>query len=369
MNSSNFQPILANFGKDASTCAIEPFGNGHIHATYLVTSFNHQNIPKFILQRINQHVFPHPTQVMENITRIGNHLAQKAHYPLLNLMPLTTVSDKTYYLDKNGDYWRMFPFFERTITFSKVAQPAQAYQAANAFAQFLLALSDFPTDQLHETIVGFHDSVVRFEAFKTALQTGIGARIQACQAEIDFVIANAFIFEKVVQLGLPIRTTHNDTKLDNVLLDATTHQGVCVIDLDTVMPGIVLSDFGDMVRTFTNTQAEDSNFFERINADISIFKALASGFLDVLGGTLTTSEINSLVLGAKWMILEQAMRFLTDYLLGDTYYKINYTEHNFVRTKNQLVLFRSVIVQETEMEDFIAQLVADKQGNKTFALW
>ncbi|NJL74397.1 MAG: aminoglycoside phosphotransferase family protein [Saprospiraceae bacterium] len=355
MNSLNFQPILANFGKDVNTCAVEPFGNGHIHSTYLVTSSSYQNTPKFILQHINQHVFPHPTQVMENITRVGNHLAQKANYPLLNLMPLLTVSDNTYYLDENGDYWRMFPFFEHTITFSKVAQPAQAYQAANAFAQFLLALSDFPTHQLHETIVGFHDSMARFEAFKTALQTGIKTRLQACQAEIDFVLATAFIFEKVVELGLPIRTTHNDTKLDNVLLDAVTHQGVCVIDLDTVMPGIILSDFGDMVRTFTNTQAEDSDFFEGINSEISIFKALASGFLDVLNGTLTPLEISSLVLGAKWMILEQAMRFLTDYLLGDTYYKVSYPEHNLVRTKNQLALFRSIIAQETAMEDFIAQ--------------
>jgi thiamine kinase-like enzyme len=206
---------------------------------------------------------------------------------------------------------------------------------------------------LHETIVGFHNSVARFQTFTQALETGFTDRIQASQAAIHFILDRAPIFETIVALGLPVRTTHNDTKLDNVLLDSVTHKGVCVIDLDTVMPGTILSDFGDMVRTFTNTETEDSNQYHTIQINWQVYEALCKGFLEIVGKSLTTLEVDNLVLGAKWMILEQAMRFLTDYLSGDSYYKVRYANHNFVRACNQIALLQAIEHREQAMMDVV----------------
>jgi Ser/Thr protein kinase RdoA (MazF antagonist) len=346
------QNIIRQFFIDYQMVSLVPFGKGHINQTYRL-SIEQQGVAKnFILQQINQQVFKQPIHVIENMIAVSQHIAQKTDYPLHNLTIIPTVAGEYYVLDE-GNYWRLLPFIKNTITFATVENEVQAYAAAQGFSAFTKSLLDFPAAQLHETIPHFHDSLFRLNHFQKAVEEADLDRKKAAQIPIQFIEQESFIFQYIDQLNLPLRVTHNDTKIDNVLIHKDTIQPACVIDLDTVMPGYLLADFGDMVRTFTNSEKEDSTNFAQVAMRMPIFQALVRGFLSELAPLMTLQEKKHLVDGAKWIILEQAMRFLSDFLQNDVYYKIAFAEHNLVRAKNQIALYQSLLSQEQDLLSYL----------------
>lgn len=346
------QNIICQFFINPKILAITSFGGGHINQTYKLSIEQEGSTKHYILQQINQQVFKQPLKVIENTLAVSQHIAQKPYYPLHNLTTLPTLKREYYVLDE-GNYWRLLPFIENTVTFSKVENEVQAYAAAQGFSMFTKALLDFPVARLHDTIPHFHDSLFRLEQFQCEVGEADSARKQIAHFAIQFIEKESFIFQHIHQLNLPLRVTHNDTKIDNVLIDAITLKPACVIDLDTVMPGYLLADFGDMVRTFTNAEREDSANFAQVEMRMPIFQALVRGFLGELASWMTLEEKAHLVDGAKWIILEQAMRFLSDFLQNDVYYKVAYAEHNLVRAKNQIALYQSVLKQESQMLGYL----------------
>lgn len=278
---------------------------------------------------------------MENIQLVAEHLEKKAFSDKI-LKPIPTKDGQLFFKEETGNYWRVFPFFAKTSTFETVKNAAQAYEAARAYGAFSKALADVNIEKLHLTIPHFHDGIRRMRLFETALKSASENKIGQAIIEIQFLITHSDIFQKVADLELPIRVTHNDTKISNVLFDWKGENALAVIDWDTIMPGTVLSDFGDMVRTFTNSGAEDETNLEAVQVRTEILEALQKGYLEEMSDILTPLEKDNLMLGAKWITLMQAMRFLTDFLENDTYYKTDYIGHNWVRARNQIALFQSL---------------------------
>lgn len=318
-----------------------PFGAGHINDTFKVTVKQNDKLLCYLLQRINHQVFQQPKQVMKNISLVAQHLSHQS-YPLKILTPFSLKLGGWVHQDTQANYWRLFLFFKNTITFDKVESEVQAYQAAKAFGAFAKALNDIDVSMLHATIPGFHDGLARLAQFKEILKKAIPQRLKEASAEVEMVLDNQLIFNKIAKLNLPLRAIHHDTKINNMLFDKDSLQPVAVVDLDTVMPGIILSDFGDMVRTFTCTADEDEADLEKVEMRPAYYKAVLEGFLFAMGSMLAPAERENLKEGGPWLTLMQAMRFLGDYLAGDVYYKIKYPDHNLVRAKNQLALFRSM---------------------------
>lgn len=318
-----------------------PFGNGHINDTYKISLLQKGVTHHYLLQLLNDKIFQQPQAVMENIQLVADHLSKK-NYPLFILKPFKTKNGALLYRDGNENYWRVFNFFENTISYDKVETATQAFQAAKAYGCFAKALSDLKINQLNTTIPDFHNSKKRMSDFLLAVKKGLPERVAEAKNEIDFILRHELLFNKIDQLELPLRAVHYDTKINNVLFDKTTQKAVAVVDLDTVMPGTVLSDFGDMVRTFTSAFDEDEKDFSKVKMRVDIYEALSEGFLSEMGNLLTIQERGSLPDAGPWLTLMQAVRFLGDYLQGDAYYKIKYPDHNLVRAKNQLALFQSM---------------------------
>ena len=323
-----------------------PLGDGNINDTYRIDVQKNGSDCSFVLQRLNHAVFRQPEAVMENIRRVTAYLAGQTDFDLIAPAPLQTLDGHPCFLDGAGNYWRVFPFLKNTFAPERVASPEVAREAARAYGVFARELRNFPADSLVETIPGFHDTNRRWTVFEQTLKADPAQRVASAQAEIEGLWAAKKIFDHIHYLKtsglLPMRVTHNDTKAGNVLLDSTTGRAVAVIDLDTVMPGTVLSDFGDMVRTFVPDRYEDDPDTENLCLRTDILDALTEGFLAETDGMLTRPEREHLLLGAQWIIGEQALRFLTDYLAGDVYYKTRYAEHNLVRARNQLAVLREV---------------------------
>ncbi len=321
-----------------------PFGDGHINDTYKIRLLQNNIQKKYLLQRFNDKVFKQPFSVMENIKLVADHLSKK-NYPLFILKPFETKKGGLLYQDKKRNYWRVFNFLENTFSYNKVETTGQAYGTAKAYGAFARALNDLETNKLNTTIPDFHNGEKRMANFLLATKNGVPERISESKNEIDFIFQHAYLFKKTNQLNLPLRTVHHDTKINNVLFDKTTNEAVAVVDLDTIMPGSVLSDFGDMVRTFTSEFDEDEKDFSKIKMRPDIYEALSTGFLSEMGDLLTMEEIEHLPEAGPWLTLMQVIRFLGDHLMGDVYYKIKYPGHNLVRAKNQLALFQSMQYQ------------------------
>jgi aminoglycoside phosphotransferase (APT) family kinase protein len=334
------EEIIHQFFDNQPVISAAPFGTGHINDTWRIALAGASGPTAFILQRINHEVFRQPEAVMRNIALVAEHLSRQ-DYPLDILRPLPTLSGDLWYKNEDG-YWRAFPFIENTMTIDRVETEAQAFEAASAFGEFLRALHGINARQLAVTIPGFHDGLRRFHFFQTVLANALPDRLDRVRKEVGEILQNQWLFQKVAALDLPLRAVHHDTKINNVLFDAYTQKARCVIDLDTVMPGVVLSDFGDMVRTFTSPADEDEADLSKVEMRAPIFKALSEGFLEKMSDVLTPAEKENLAEGGRWLTLMQAVRFLGDYLAGDVYYKTHYPEHNLVRTRNQLHLFRSL---------------------------
>lgn len=335
------EPIISQFFDFQKIISLTPHGSGHINDTFKVELQQGGVMKTYLLQRLNHQVFRLPEVVMQNIRLVAEHLSRQ-DYPLKNLTPLPATDGKLLHQDEEGNYWRFFPFFEKTITFDKVETPEQAYQAALAFGTFARALDGMDASKLRPSIPGFHDGEKRLAYFREVLSRAIPERLKAAQAEVAEVLQHQLIFKKIASLKLPLRVIHHDTKINNLLFDAETLQPLCVIDLDTVMPGIILSDFGDMMRTFTSPAEEDEADLSKVEMRRPVFEAIQMGFLDKMGALLSATERESLAEGGPWLTLMQVLRFLADYLEGDVYYKTNYPEHNLVRAKNQLALFHSM---------------------------
>jgi hypothetical protein len=324
------------------------YGSGHINDTFLVR-FTGENgsIKKYILQRINQDTFKNPEQLMENIFGVTKFLRNKIenNHGDVNRETLNIILTKTgdaFYIDSIGSYWRGYLFIEDAICYDIVEKPDDFYQSAVAFGNFQYQLADYPAHTLYETISDFHNTPVRLENLKKAIRKDRFGRVKEVSKEITFVLEREefthVLMDSYAQGRIPLKVTHNDTKLNNVMIDLETKKGLCVIDLDTVMPGFSVNDFGDSIRFGATTGAEDERDLSKVNFDLELYNLYTKGFLEGCKGSLTETELEMLPVAAKMMTLECGMRFLTDYLEGDTYFKIHREKHNLDRCRTQFKL-------------------------------
>ncbi|MDD6214565.1 MAG: aminoglycoside phosphotransferase family protein [Firmicutes bacterium] len=350
----NLSDIIRNFEINVE---IEPYGNGHINDTYIA-----QSDPKYILQRINSAVFKNPEQVMSNIMGVTEHLRRKIienggnpERETLNLVK--TRDGKSYYKADSDNYFRMYKFIEDAVSYDKAENLRQFCEAAKAFGRFQNMLSDYPVEKLYETIPDFHDTRKRFENFETAVTEDRMHRLAGVKKEVDFAFARkedtGIIVDAIADGRVPIRVTHNDTKLNNVMLDKQTGEGVCVIDLDTVMPGSLLYDYGDALRFGASSGAEDERDLNKIWFDLDLFEVFTQGFLSEVGGALNEEEVRLLPFSAKIMTYECGIRFLGDYLNGDTYFKIHRHGQNLDRARTQFKLVADIETKLGIMADIV----------------
>jgi hypothetical protein len=340
-----------------------PYGNGHINDTYAVTYEEHGRRIRYILQRINDRVFRNVPALMENIQRVTTHLARgdaTAGRRTLTIVP--TREGAAYHRDSVGGYWRCYVFIENAQTYEILQDPRQAREAARAFGEFQCLLVNLGGPRLHDTIPHFHDTRHRFDALQRAVAADRHGRAAAAETEIAFALAREAMVDVLLNLQargeIPERITHNDTKLNNVMLDDTTGQGVCVIDFDTVMPGLVLYDFGDMVRSAANSAAEDETDLSRVRMQLPVFAVLVEGYLASAGPLLNETERAYLAFAARLITFEIGLRFLTDFLEGDTYFKIHRSVHNLDRCRCQFALVRSMETQAAEMNAVVEKLTS-----------
>ena len=348
--------IVENFQIDGKIVEVSPYGNGHINTTYLVVAETEAGTKRYILQRINNHIFKQPKELMNNVLLVTEHLKAKivaagGDPDRETLCVILTKDGQPCYEDAEGNFYRMYKFVEDTICYEAVRTPEDFYESAVAFGNFQRLLADYPAETLNETIVNFHNTKVRFATFKKAVEEDVMGRAAEVAKEIQFVLDRedvANYFTDLLEANeLPLRVTHNDTKLNNIMMDNATRKGICVIDLDTVMPGLAMNDFGDSIRFGASTGAEDETDLDKIWCDLELFEIYTKGFIEGCGGKLTKREIELLPMGAKVMTFECGMRFLTDYLQGDTYFKIHREHHNLDRCRTQ---FKLVSDMETKWE-------------------
>lgn len=338
----------------------EPYGTGHINDTYCAVYNQGGTHVRYIFQRINTHVFKNPAALMENVSRVTTHLGSRgAGLPdhsrrALTLIP--TCEGQSHFVDSEGNYWRAYVFVERARSLDAVESPNQAFEAAKSFGHFQKLLVDLPQPRLNETIPDFHHTPKRFSALERAVEADAVNRAALAKPEIDFALERQGIANMLLEANLPERITHNDCKLNNVMLDDDTDEGVCVIDLDTVMPGLVLYDFGDMVRTTTSRAKEDEDDLSKVTAEFPMFEALVRGYLASASEFITNAEKRFLVFAGKVITFEIGIRFLTDFLVGDTYFKVHDESHNLRRCRTQFKLVQSLEEQEEQMEKLVEKL-------------
>ncbi len=346
-------PLLGCFSEGV------PYGSGHINDTFAVTMDQAGRPVRYLFQRINHRVFKNVPALMENIQRVTGHMAHsmRAAGPVDSRRALTLVPTRkgtAWHRDADGSCWRCYLFIERARTYDLVENSRQACEAARAFGEFQRALVDLPGGRLHETIPAFHDTRARFETFRRAVIADRGGRVREVQAEIEFAMARESISDVLLDLvtrgEIPERITHNDTKFNNVMLDDSTSHAVCVIDLDTVMPGVALYDFGDMVRSATNSAAEDEPDASKVAMRMDIFEGLLTGYAASAGHFLNAAERAHLAFSGRLITYEIGLRFLTDFLEGDVYFKIKRPRHNLDRCRTQFALVASIEKQASAMQ-------------------
>lgn len=360
--SHNLRAIALGFDLAEKFIEAIPFGSGHINDTYLASYQSAHQVRRYVLQRINHQVFQQPEQLMENIIRVTNHqraVLQSRGVQNLDRRVLTFLPTREggyFFVDANDHYWRMSPFIEGTCAYDRIDSPELARQAARAFGVFQELAASLPEPRLHETIPNFHDTRWRFQALMDAARIDEFGRLAEVSAEMDFVLAREDDCSRIVRLLeaniIPERVTHNDTKINNVLLDARTGEGLCVIDLDTTMPGSVLYDFGDMVRTVTPMLDENATDSTNMSVSLERYKALIQGYCSG-AQFLTSAEKDQLAFAGKLITLECGMRFLTDYLNGDRYFKCTKPQQNLMRCRNQFSLVRALEECMSEAEDLV----------------
>jgi aminoglycoside phosphotransferase (APT) family kinase protein len=354
--------IFNRFDTRSDFRSAEPFGTGHINDTFKVVASHGGPTVFFTLQHINTRVFRDPAALMSNITGITRHARRRlerecAEDPSRRAIQLVpTCEGGCYHTDESGLCWRMYVYVDGVHTVDRVNRPSDAYEAARAFARFQRLLADLPGARLNETIPGFHDTRRRVAALKQAVREDTHGRAREVRAEIDFALAHegwaGVLLDLCARKEIPERVTHNDTKINNVLIDLATGEGICVIDLDTCMPGLALYDFGDMVRAATNSAAEDERDSAVVHSRREIFEALARGYVEA-ADFLVPAERAHLAFSGKLMTFECGVRFLTDYLQGDVYFRIHRPDQNLSRCRNQFALARSIEKQEGDFQRFV----------------
>ncbi|MCI6715484.1 MAG: aminoglycoside phosphotransferase family protein [Lachnospiraceae bacterium] len=340
----NQMALVRHFQIESDVLSIKPYGRGHINHTFLVTT---TGACRYILQKINNTVFPDTAALMDNIVNVTSYLREKINAgggdpQRETLTVIMTKEQQAYYTDAEGNDWRMYLFIEDAETIEQTTDPEVFGQSGYVCGRFQAMLADYPAQQLHEILPDFHNTAKRYEDFIRAAEEDVCHRSAGVKREIAFLKERKEEMKtlgKLLQQGeLPLRVTHNDTKLNNVVFDRTTHSALGLIDLDTVMPGLAEYDFGDAIRFGANTAAEDEKDTDRVSLSLELYHAYTEGFLKGCGGQLTRRELEMLPMGAKIMTLECGMRFLADYLQGDIYFKTAYAEHNLVRCRTQLAL-------------------------------
>ena len=354
--------VAHQFEIDGKFTEAIPYGSGHINDTYRVTFRENGSSHCYILQRINHNIFKKPVALMENIQRVTAHLAtQVANEPdpkrrALTLIP--TRDGQSWHVDADDYYWRAYRFIDKARTYDAVESKEQAYQAARAFGRFQELLAGLPAPRLHDTIPDFHNTPKRFKTLQNAIAADAVGRAVLAKKEIEFALAHESIAGVLQDSNLPERVTHNDTKFNNVMLDDETGEAICVIDLDTVMPGLAPYDFGDMVRTTTSPAMEDERDLSKVTMQFPMFEALVRGYLSSAGGFLTKREKELLAFSGKLITFEIGIRFLTDYLAGDTYFKVHRDGHNLDRCRTQFKLVESIEQQEEKMNQLVETIAS-----------
>ena len=356
---NQFKDVAAAFQCPGTYLGEAPYGSGHINDTYRVVYEQDGQEVHYIHQRINKNIFKNVPGLMENIGRVTRHQRKKFEEAgadeidrrVLTLVP--TVDGKDYFVDAHGDFWRTYVFVEDAVGIDVIENTDQAYESAKAFGEFQCQLADMP-GRLNDTIPNFHHTRSRYNTLMQAIAEDTHGRAANVQAEIAFAKAREEIVDVVIDLmasgEIPERVTHNDTKLNNVLIDTTTGKGMCVIDLDTVMPGSVLYDFGDMIRTTTNQAAEDEPDLSKIEMNVDYFEALVKGYLETASGFLTPKERELLPFSGQLITFEIGLRFLTDYLQGDVYFKTHRDGQNIDRCRKQFKMVESMEEQMDAMQ-------------------
>lgn len=355
------ESILKAYGLTSNNIKLQQIGSGHINGTYLLTNLSTSE--KFVLQYINTNVFTNPHVIANNIQAVAAYLGKSFPYYLFPA-PLLTQTGQTMAIH-NGKYWRLSPFIAETIALDTLNTPKQAYEAAKQFGKLSRLLNNFDSSKLEATIVGFHDLALRFEQFKNALSAAPATTKDKAAQEIETALKFQHILSQYLQFNsnadFPDRVMHHDTKISNVLLDRETFEGVCVIDLDTLMPGKFISDLGDMMRTYLCEFSENEKDLSKITIRIDYFAAMIEGYLSEMGDILTSTEKELILFSGQYIIYMQALRFLTDYLNGNIYYPIHYPEQNLDRTKNQLKLLKELINNAAQLQQLIDANLMRKQ--------
>lgn len=360
-NMNDFAAIIRNFSPEVDITEVKPLGSGHIHGTFVAYILSK---PVIVLQQINTRVFRDPVVLMNNILMVTHHIQGKLEAAGIGdvsnrvLIPLQRPDGSLLYTDNEKKVWRCF-YYIPGKTYNTASDRTMVYEGGKAYGKFLNILSDLPPEPIKETIKGFHNMALRLRQFDDACKNGLQERISESASEIDILSTRRQEMMIIHDLGkncrIPVRIVHHDTKINNVMFDEKD-RGLCVIDLDTVMPGYVHDDFGDSIRTFTNTGEEDDADLDRVSINMEYFKAYAEGYLEETRSTLTAAEKDHLALSARAMTYMQCLRFLTDYLNGDIYYHINHETHNLQRTRAQIKLLLSMEANFEDMKDTILKL-------------
>ena len=347
--------IAGHFPIEGKAVKVSQIKSGHINQTFLITT---DTGSRYILQWINQYVFPNVDALMNNMAAISAFLRQREDGKMAMISYIDTKDGQTYYDDGQGGAWRIYRFVDNSICLQRAETAEDFYQSARGFGGFQYALRDFPAEQLEETIVDFHNTVDRYQKFRDAIEADACGRLQEVEAEVDFALAReeraCRLHHKRERGELPVRATHNDTKINNVLLDKDSRETICVIDLDTVMPGLSAYDFGDAIRFGASTAAEDETDLDKVSLNLKYFQAFTRGFLEACP-SLTEAEVKALAQGAYTMTIECGIRFLTDYLMGDKYFSIDREKHNLDRCRTQFKLVRDMEQKWEQMEAIVQE--------------
>lgn len=356
--SNNITEVVNAFAFEGELMDFVPYGSGHINDTFRLDFPEH----KYILQRINTDIFTKPYELMENVELVTSYLKEEiikagGNPARETLNVIFTKDGKNIFKDSKGDYWRAYDYVGDTISYDLVEDPKDFYQSGVGFGTFQYQLRDFPIEKLNYTIENFHHTPSRFKTFVNAVEKDGVGRLAGVKDEVEAILAQEDFTSTLWDLHeagkLPLKVTHNDTKLNNVLIDNATGKAMCVVDLDTVMPGFSADDFGDSIRFGASTALEDEKDLSKVSFDLDLFDVYTKGFLEGARGSLTDLEIEMFPVGAKMLTLETAIRFLTDYLEGDTYFKTAYDDHNLVRARTQLKLVAEMDEKWDAMNDIV----------------
>lgn len=366
-NKYDIPDIARNFEIFGEFLEFQPFGNGHINDTYAASYVQGGAVIRYIHQRVNHNIFKNPVAQMENIQRVTAHMRAKlpdkvrlrATREILTVVPAR--GGKPYHVDRDGNFWRTYVLIEGARSFEVAGSTDQAYEAARAYGRFQRQLVDFPPPRLHDIIPDFHHTPKRVHALEVAIREDVSRRVKSARKEIEFVLERKSSASRLLDLcgagAMPERVVHNDTKLNNVLLDDDTGEGLCVVDLDTVMPGLALYDFGDMVRSTTSPAAEDERDLKKVHMRMEMFEALLRGYLDEAGAFLTPAEKKNLAFAGRLITYEIGVRFLADYLNGDVYFKTHRESHNLDRARTQFSLVADMEVKEADMAGLVERVL------------